>query len=70
MTIRWLALVVARGLAAAARPSSATAAWRQPVGGASPIDDAGDAFDQRVAALGGVPFVAWPESDGINTAVR
>jgi hypothetical protein len=70
MTIRWLALVVAGGLAAAARPSSATAAWRQPVGGASPIDDAGDAFDQRVAALGGVPFVAWPESDGINTEVR
>jgi hypothetical protein len=70
MTIRWLALVVAGGLAAAALPSSATAAWRQPVGGASPINHAGDAFDQRVAALGGVPFVAWSEYDGTNYEVR
>jgi hypothetical protein len=72
MTIRWLALVVAGGLAAAALPSSVSAAWRQPVGGASPINHASDqdAIVPSVAAIAGAPYIAWTEYDGTNREVR
>jgi hypothetical protein len=72
MTIRSLALVVAGALAAAALPSSARAAWHQPVGGASPINHASnqDAIVPSVAAIGGAPYVAWSEYDGANREMR
>ena len=67
-----LALVALCALVAAVLPSSASAAWRQPVGGASPInhfDDHGAAH-ASLAAIGGVPYVAWSEYDGTNSEVR
>jgi hypothetical protein len=73
MTSRYLALAVAGALAAAALPWSASAGWRQPVGGASPINHAGDGdafIKHRLAAIGGVPYVTWSEFDGANYEVR
>ena len=63
---------MAGALVAAVAPSGASAAWRQPVGGASPInhfDDHG-AGPANLAAIGGVPYVAWSEFDGTNSEVR
>ena len=72
MTPGGLALVVAGALAAAVLASSASAAWRQPVGGASPVNqaDARDAFGASLTAIGGVPYLAWDETDGTNSQVR
>jgi hypothetical protein len=67
-----LPLALACVLSAAALPSSAAAAWHQPVGGLSPINQAGnrDASGPSLAAVGGVPYVAWAEDDGPNNQVR
>jgi hypothetical protein len=48
------------------------AAWNQPVGGASPINQASnrDAFETSLASIGGVPYVAWDEADGTNSELR
>jgi hypothetical protein len=72
MTMGRLALVVATALAAAVLASSASAAWHQLVGGASPVNQASDqnAFGASLAAIGGVPYVAWHENDGTNTEIR
>jgi|GEM_PF-6644524 len=50
----------------------ATGAWNAPIGGASPLNAAPtrDAVDVAVASVGGVPHVAWRESDGTNVEVR
>ena len=64
--------VASLALVAAVLPSSASAGWRQPVGGASPInhfDDHARAY-ASLAAVGGVPYVAWSEYDGTNSEVR
>ena len=47
-------------------------AWEEVVGGASPINHANNqnAFDIGLAAVGGVPHVAWREHDGVNWEVR
>jgi hypothetical protein len=39
--------------------------WEQPVGGASPINDATDrdSFTPSLASIGGVPYVAWSETN-------
>src|SRR5205814_2014092 len=58
------------GLAVAA--SSAGAAWHQPVGGASPINNSPSlhATDPRLTSIDGVPYVAWAEHDGTNAELR
>ena len=63
-----LALIVAAILA----PAGASAAWNQPVGGASPINQSPteNAFAPSLAAIGGVPYVAWAEFDGSNRQIR
>jgi hypothetical protein len=45
---------------------TAPAAWRQPVGGPSPINQASDqdAFRPSLANVGGVPYVGWEEHLG------
>ena len=66
------AIAIASLALLAVLPSSASAAWRQPVGGASPInhfDDHGAGL-ASLAAVGGVPYVAWSEYDGTNYEVR
>ena len=47
------------------RLEAAGSAWQQLVGGASPINQAdnGDAYAPSLAAIGGVPYVAWTEHD-------
>jgi hypothetical protein len=57
-------------LVAVAAP--AQAAWNQPVGGASPINQADNrgAQDPSLAAIGGIPYVAWTEFDGVNGELR
>src|SRR5438093_5911615 len=52
-------------------PAVARAAWHQPVGGASPINQANDqnAFEPSLTAIG-VPYVAWSEFDGTNDELR
>jgi hypothetical protein len=47
-------------------------AWEQVVGGASPInqDPNRSASQPSLAAIGGVPYVAWDEGDGTNGEVR
>ena len=52
-------------------PSTATAAWHQPVGGADPVNQNPDKETgfPVVAPVGGVPYVAWNEEDtelGVN----
>jgi hypothetical protein len=67
--------VVPRSLVAlcaglALTPAAAEAGWHEPVGGPSPINS-GDAFHgPSTASIGGVPYVAWDESDGTNFEVR
>ena len=55
-------------------PAGASAAWNQPVGGPNPINQATntDAVGTSLAAIGGVPYVAWSEYDLIegNTEIR
>jgi hypothetical protein len=53
-------------------PAAAHAAWNQPVGGASPINQVptGGAENATLASVGGVPFVAFEESDTTNTELR
>ena len=56
----------------AALPASATAAWNQPVGGASPVNQASNqsAQETSLTAIAGVPHVAWREADGNNDEIR
>ncbi|HYH58448.1 MAG TPA: hypothetical protein VD790_04430 [Thermoleophilaceae bacterium] len=51
---------------------AAEAAWKQPVGGASPINQSStqSASAPSLAEFGGVPYVAWTEFDGVNEEVR
>jgi hypothetical protein len=54
-------------------PGAAQSAWNQPVGGVNPINhDSTRSASQDVsmATIGGVPHVAWTESDGVNSEVR
>jgi hypothetical protein len=46
--------------------------WQQVVGGTSPINQADDedAIGPDLTAVGGVPYVAWDETDGTNTEIR
>jgi hypothetical protein len=55
-----------------ARLNAAGTAWEQPVGGASPINQANDqlAVNPSLTAIGGVPYVAWREDDGTNFEIR
>jgi hypothetical protein len=66
----FIAAAAVVGLMAA--PGIAQAAWNQPVGGASPINQAAGEFagQPHVTEIGGVPYVAWHESDGTNTEIR
>jgi hypothetical protein len=54
------------------RVNPAGTAWEEVVGGDSPINHAANryAFSPSVAAVGGVPYVAWIEHDGTNYEVR
>jgi hypothetical protein len=54
------------------RLNAALTAWEQPVGGLSPINHDGDGNAQRanLAAIGGVPYVAWQEAVTGNTEIR
>lgn len=54
-----------------ARLNSSGTAWER-IGGVSPlnIDDAQNAGDPSIADVGGVPWVAWRETDGVNREVR
>jgi hypothetical protein len=52
---------------------SAHAAWKEIVGGPSPINFGGtgaSADDTTLASVGGVPYVVWTEYDGTNREVR
>jgi hypothetical protein len=64
--------ITASAVALLALAPSAQAAWNQPVGGASPINQAANrsAVDPSLAELGGVPYVAWSETDGVNFELR
>lgn len=55
-----------------ARLNSAGTGWEQPVGGGSPVNvSAGrDADAPSLAAVGEVPYVAWPERDSQNREMR
>ena len=57
------------GLAVLAAPSTA-ANWVQPVNAPLNASPAGNAQVPRIAAIGGVPWVAWQESNGATTAVH
>lgn len=59
-------------LAALAFAPAASAAWLQPVGGVSPINQvpSSDVQDPSLASVGGVPHVAWSENDGNNLNIR
>jgi hypothetical protein len=50
----------------------ALGAWHQPVGGASPINEAesGLSIGPSLTSIGGVPYVAWSEHDGTNYEIR
>jgi hypothetical protein len=52
--------------------ADAAAGWRQPVGGANPINrsSAQPGTGASMAVLGGVPYVAWAEPDGANSEIR
>jgi hypothetical protein len=54
------------------RLNAAGTAWEQLVGGASPINQADSraAFDPSLTSVGGVPYVAWREDDGVNDEIR
>jgi hypothetical protein len=54
------------------RLNAAGTAWEQLVGGASPINQAGDqdAVAPSLTSIGGVPYVAWDERDGTNDEIR
>jgi hypothetical protein len=54
------------------RLNAAGTAWEQVVGGPSPINQAADrsGFDPSLTSIGGVPYVAWHESDGVNDEIR
>ncbi len=51
---------------------AASAAWNEPVGGASPINvsPTQDGSAPSLASIGGVPHVAWADYDGVNDEVR
>jgi hypothetical protein len=68
--MRRVVLIAAAAAIAASQPASA--AWHQPSGGPSPINDSAsrDAFKASLTAVDGVPYVAWYESDGTNNEVR
>jgi hypothetical protein len=65
-------VAAATTVALTAAPGIAGAAWNQPVGGASPINQAAGQFARQphVTEIGGVPYIAWHESDGTNTEIR
>jgi len=44
--------------------------WTEVVGGSAPINASGAAFHPRLAAVAGVPYVTWAQSDGVNSEVR
>ena len=54
------------------RLNAAGTAWEQPVGGASPINQSPTqyAVNPSLTAIGGTPYVAWQEADGINEEIR
>ena len=54
------------------RLNAAGTAWEQVVGGDSPINLAPDraGFDPSLVAIGGVPYIAWEETDGTNAEIR
>ena len=67
-----LGVLLTIAVIAAGLPSSADAGWRQPVGGPSPINqsDAREGSQLSLAAIGGVPHIAWREHDGMNYEIR
>ena len=54
------------------RLNAAGTAWEEVVGGASPINQSPTqhASQTGIADVGGVPYVVWRESDGVNSEVR
>ncbi len=66
------AALVAGLLAMFVLPASASAAWHQPVGGASPVNQAVNqaGVEPSLTSVVGVPYVAWREFDGTNREVR
>ena len=75
--VPWVAWSEADGSGAEIRVSrlnAAGTAWEQVVGGTSPINHGAGANPNAVhpslAAIGGVPHVAWTESDGTNNEIR
>ena len=65
------AILCAIGLSAVCAPA-AQAAWHQPVGGASPINQSPDGYSEApsLIEIGGVPYVAWDEWDGTTSKIR
>jgi hypothetical protein len=51
---------------------SASAAWHQPVGGSSPINESAvrSAQSPSLTTIGGVPYVAWSEDDASAGQIR
>lgn len=69
--VAWREVAGAVGQIWVARLNAAGTAWER-LGGASPlnIDDTKDASEPSIADIGGVPWVAWQESDGSNAQAR
>jgi hypothetical protein len=55
-----------------ARLNDAGSGWEQVIGGASPINQSPtmEAAQANLAAIGGVPYVAWSELDATNSELR
>ena len=55
-----------------ARYDSGSNTWVEPVGGPSPINQSVDGYSDftSLTSVGGVPYVAWSETDGTNSEVR
>src|SRR4051812_11683177 len=70
--VAWRENDVANSEIRVSRLNQAGTAWEQVVGGASPINQSNtqNAFNPQLPAIGGVPYVAWTEFDGVNTEIR
>lgn len=70
--VTWNEFVGGAAQVRVARLDAAGTGWQEVVGGARPLDVAADelAFNPAIASVGGVPWVAWAERDGLVTKAR
>ena len=70
--VAWRELATANHEIRVARLNAAGTDWEELVGGASPVnhDPGQNAIDPSLTAIGGVPYVAWGETDDVNYEAR